>query len=263
MRDDLETHGRLRPPMKAPPALNATGAAFTLLELLVVIAIIGILAAIGLPAIKSFGKSNATISATRQLLDDIALARQRAISSRSEVDMVFVSPQVTTLAVNTFTNRDDRIGATNLFGGQFISYALFARRQVGEQPGRSTPRYVTNWRTLPEGTFIAAYKFGKTAINGVTPFLRTNFPVPSVTGQQNFQLPYVGFDYQGRLISGRDEIIPLARGSIFPMRDAAGQFLPGPPEIVETPPGNATNVFNHVRIDWLTGRARVERREVQ
>ena len=262
MRDNVSTHWRPPPPMKAPPTLNAIGAAFTLLELLVVIAIIGILAAIGLPAIKSFTKSNATISATRQLLDDIALARQRAISSRSEVDMVFVSPQVTTLAVDTLS-LDDRKAATNLFGGQFISYALFARRQVGEQPGRSTPRYVTSWRTLPEGTFIAAYKFGKFAINGVAPFLRTNFPVPSVTGQQNFQFPYVGFDYQGRLISGRDEIIPLARGSVFPMRDAAGQFVPGPAEVVETPPGNATNVFNHVRIDWLTGRARVERLEVK
>jgi len=31
----------------------------------------------------------------------------------------------------------------------------------------------------------------------------------------------------------------------------------------ESPPGNTTNAFNVVNIDWLTGRARLERQEVQ
>src|ERR1700722_20253329 len=66
--------------------------AFTLLELLVVLVIMGILAAIGLPAIRGMSKSNAIAAADRQMLDDLAYARQRAIAEHTTVYMVFVPP---------------------------------------------------------------------------------------------------------------------------------------------------------------------------
>src|SRR5947208_15683085 len=69
-------------------------AAFTLIELLVVMAIIGLLAAIGLAALKGFGKGTGLAGAQRQLLDDLALARLRAISGRTTVYMVFVPPGI-------------------------------------------------------------------------------------------------------------------------------------------------------------------------
>jgi hypothetical protein len=34
-------------------------------------------------------------------------------------------------------------------------------------------------------------------------------------------------------------------------------------QILETPAGNTTNTYNLVSIDWLTGRARLERQEVR
>jgi prepilin-type N-terminal cleavage/methylation domain-containing protein len=246
------------------------GRAFTVIELLVVIAIIGTLAAIGLPVFKSFSKSNATISATRQLLDDVALARQRAIASRSDVYLVFVPPNVTAYLGNSIFSPADLRVLTNLAEGQYASYALFASRQVGDQPGRSSPRYLTGWKTLPQGTFIATNKFSanpKYIVNGVSPFQRDiSFPFPSTGSRLSLPLPYIGFDYQGRLISARDagsEIIPLARGSITPVIDANGQYVSQPAEVLEIPPFNSITLSNHVRIDGLTGRTRVERQQIQ
>src|SRR5579872_3782665 len=64
--------------------------AFTLIELLTVIAIVGILAALVAPVFIHFSKPDVTEAATRQMLDDVARARQLAISQRSTVYMVFI-----------------------------------------------------------------------------------------------------------------------------------------------------------------------------
>jgi hypothetical protein len=87
-------------------------------------------------------------------------------------------------------------------------------------------------------------------------------------------LPYIAFDYLGRLVKAgdipatRDEYIPLAHGSVSPARNpATGAPIFGAtaaPDERELPPGNSTNSsFNVIHIDWVTGRARLERQEVK
>src|SRR5688500_1256005 len=73
---------------------SRSAVAFTLIELLVVMAIIGVLAAIGLPALKGMGGSNDIAAATRQLMDDLSYARIKAINERSTVYVVFVSDNI-------------------------------------------------------------------------------------------------------------------------------------------------------------------------
>ena len=81
-------------------------------------------------------------------------------------------------------------------------------------------------------------------------------------------MPYLAFDPQGRLVDQakqvrlNGEIIPLARGSIIYSRADDGTLLDI--DVRESPPGNAsdTNSFHIVRIDGLTGRARVETRAI-
>jgi len=65
------------------------------------------------------------------------------------------------------------------------------------------------------------------------------------------------------LAATQDAIIPLAQGSVLLARDSAGGLAWAPADILERPPNNSIVNSNHIRIDWLTGRARVERAEIQ
>ncbi|HEX3797858.1 MAG TPA: prepilin-type N-terminal cleavage/methylation domain-containing protein [Verrucomicrobiae bacterium] len=263
-----------RSPEPLNPLPPRTGAhacqAFTLIEMLVVIAIIGILATIGLPAIKGMTKSNATIAANRQLLDDFTYARQRAIADHTSVYVVFDPPTILNFTPTKLTSQASAMHTyTNLLGGQYTTYALLSLRSVGDQPGQTSPHYLTAWRSLPQGIFIAASKFSGTtnAVNFYTNAFRyAQFPFPTIDTNSTlttFLLPYVGFDYQGQLISQVDEAIPLSRGSILYPRDADGNFISSAPDVLETPPGNSITTSNVIHIDWLTGRAHIERQEVQ
>src|SRR5436309_15589133 len=128
--------------------LRPQSAAFTLIELLVVMALIGRLAAIGLPALKGFGKGTGMAGAQRQLLQDLGFARLSAINGRTTVFMVFVPTNILDRFVNE-TNPKTLRQLTNLISGQFSGYALLTKRTVGDQPGREPPRYISEWKTLP------------------------------------------------------------------------------------------------------------------
>ena len=255
-------------------------AGITLMELIVVISIIGILAAIALPSVTGMRQSNLMGSANRQLLDDLALARQQAIKNRTEVRVVF-APPITTMvpfqpqSVPQFAPDD----LDPLILGQYVSYRLFATRTVGDQPGRHYARYLTPWKDLPDGVFIAADKFQdnpqvtqyrvdlpNNRVEMIRTFPYAAFPYPTNGSPIIATLPYITFDYQGRL-SSRDAfngrgIIPLARGGILHARANDKNTWAGA-DAQERPPGNSVNNYNFIVIDAITGRARVERPEIQ
>lgn len=287
--------------------------AFTLIEMLVVIAIIGILLALGIPMLKGMNKSNSMAAADRQMLDDINYARQRAIADHTSVYIVFMPPLIPPYdtAFPIYPNANAQVSKTtsNLYGGQLTTYALISLRSVGEQPGRSTPRYLTSWRSLPSGVYIATNKFfAVTTPPGLAPpfFVsnRPEFPFPVATnmpqGKLDFQLPHFGFNFLGQLIyrsnsvdhlvytqgdSANQMYIPLVRGSIFFQHDqASGNYLPQVGDVAETQRGTAyyafynstntligaalpspynTNSYNQIYVDPLTGRAKVQRMQIQ
>ncbi len=260
---------------------------FTLMELLVVIGIMAIVAGISLPAIKSWNKGNLTTSASRQLLDDLAFARQTAISRRSTVYVIFAPPsgnwsellgRTPALTADFWKDASDLPILTNILNAPYGCYALFVKRQVGDQPGTTNnSQYITQWKTLPEGTFIATNKFAAftgrkpypvpPVFNGVRAFASADgvrdVPFPTTTSMRRPWLPCIAFDHLGRLLTGVDEIIPLARGSAQPMRDAQGQTTLGVPFVTENPPFNSIEQSNHIRVDFLTGRARLEKWEMR
>lgn len=215
--------------------------AFTLIEMLVVLGIIGMLAAMTLPSISNSRKGNISESVTRQLMDDLANARLKAMSARTKVYVVFApdydfftnwysyatvySPATTNFF---FTNS----AANNVLGGQLTTYALYSPRMVGEQPGQNTPRYLGDWRSLPSGAFIPASVFRNPGVfhnvtNPVTFAASPQtgpIPVDDVPGAVQLNLPYVGFDEQGRLFGRSTNItISIIEGSILHPQDNSGQ----------------------------------------
>src|SRR6185369_6173423 len=272
--------------VKPQPRVQPT-IAFTLLELLVVLAIIGILAGIVLPTIHAFKPIPAAVAA-QQLLDDVARARQLAISQRTTVFMVFLPTNFLNdpnFNASTWT-AEEKSKAKRVFDKQLIGYTFVALRTLGDQPGQQTKRYLSPWRTLPEGTFIAPQKFIPrnqtfsifTNDNSGTPVLAYKIPGFYTTNGVPFpseetaavslnnpyiKLPYIAFNYLGQLISGENEYIPISQGSVVYTRDRGTGEGTGAYQILETPAGNPTNTYHIVSIDWLTGRARLERQEVR
>lgn len=285
-------------------ARSGRRSAFTLIELLMVIVIIALLAAMGIPAITGLTNSNRSAGASRQLANDLKLARSKAVAERTTVYVVFVPTNFTglslalpanpTAADQALYNRNLRL-VEKLLAQKYTSYALFAERRVGDQPGRSSYKYITPWRSLPEGSFIAAREF--TRLSSAAAWKNTpvderplpygQFPFPSDTGDvPSFPMPYLAFNHLGQMVvpfyfaDGQDpkqpvpglpedEIIHLAQGGIFYARDGStgkllNETLPGvtfePAELNEVPPENSDTLW--VRVNWLTGRAQIDQPQV-
>jgi len=270
---------------------------FTLIELLVVIAIIGLLAALVGPSVLHFGKGDKVVSATRQMLDDCARARQLAIANRTTVYMVFVNtnfwqdPQRPGTSPNQWSLFSamcpaiaDSTTVTQLYAAQWNGYLMIALQHVGDQPGAHHPQELLHVRTLPANTFFAPVKFSWPPYPAAPFLIRTNYamygflrtnslPFPTADALTNatyvnaLSLPnrafptvcYLAFNYLGQLTAGDGTLLPYDEFIPLAFGTLAPSKTQSPPAADEQPPGNSTNIsYNIIHIDRLTGRARLE-----
>jgi hypothetical protein len=227
---------------------------------LLVITIMALLAGMAMPSLRGFAKSNTMTVATRQLLDDVAFARQKALGERTSVYMVFIPDSFlrdNKVAYNQFISTNpteiNRSQIDSLTNGMLRTYALMTLRSVGDQPGWNHPKYITSWRRLPEGTFIPQVKFYANwsfldpGVNAFTvlKFETNSFPFPSSDSSLKFNLPCIKFNPNGELDTmASEEFIPLTRGSVQCMGDPMD---PNSLFVVETAPGEWTNNYTLIR----------------
>jgi prepilin-type N-terminal cleavage/methylation domain-containing protein len=262
---------------------------FTVLEMLIVVTIIGFLAALALPHLPGMTRANAMSTGLQQLTSDCALARQLAMTHRSPVYMVFAPPYSAAYGAMPVNETN---GYNNLLAHQYGAYALVSLRSVGDQPGRANPQYLTEWKPLPDGVFIAPWKFTNApavtvtvfstntllfdatrVVNGlptgvnrfsISPF-HTDllFPFPSVDATNaagaplSAPLPYIGFSPMGQLTTNNDEFIPLDHGRVLYLAGSG----PAAATVTEVPTGDAVNNCSIIHLDWLTAKAKIERNQ--
>ncbi len=149
-----------------------------------------------------------------------------------------------------------------------MAYAYVCLRSVGDQPAVHTPRYLSSWRTFPQGAYISLQKFTPFNPANPTPVLNiytngvlayqvfgfnytTNVPFPSETTlpasptRPYVALPYIAFDGMGSLVSGvsgQPELIPVTEGSVSYGKSDPRQTA----QVIERPPGNTTDNYSLV-----------------
>jgi hypothetical protein len=173
------------------------------------------------------------------------------------------------------------IVVSNLCDDQLSGYNFVAYGALGDQPGKHQWHYLGPWQNLPQGNFIATWKFtnsqaltftdpfnNQNTFN-INPFSYTNvipFPSESATNAPTQPwLPYLEFNYLGQLVlpqyadqdyAGSGIDIPLDKGTVLAaVNPATKAFVFDTAQIIETPPGNSTNIqYSVLHIDPLTGR---------
>jgi len=126
--------------------------------MLVVLAIIGILLGLGIPAVTTLMRSGGLGAASREVSNSLSLARQFAITQRTNVRVVF--PYAA-------TGITDTIGGTNL-APLYLSYSVAASNVnagLGDIAAGKVWIYKSKWELLPLGAVFMSSNPSPSTVN--------------------------------------------------------------------------------------------------
>jgi prepilin-type N-terminal cleavage/methylation domain-containing protein len=203
-------------------------AAFTLVELLAVIGIMGLLAAVGVPALKGLTGSGGRKQALSQVISALEIARNTAISTGANAAVIF--PDSTFASGEAYKYRSMAI----------VTYSN-STIATNTNSNISYEKLVSSWIVLPQGiSFLPAYLKTNTKTNMIS--VTAKIRIPPKTSDTTITCPGIIFQSDGGLLDG-------ATNSI-----AGVAFFEGTVNGTTTNPTSKMTNFETVRLTRYTGR---------
>ena len=239
--------------------LRQSRKAFTLVEMLAVIAVMLIVLRLTLPSLDGLLGSDAEGMARTQLIGDLNKARSMALERGGAVQLVFMPLYDDILPRNNaktsyFSSNPD---ANRLLGSQLIGYALYSESQPGDQPGKPSPKWLTDWKFLPSGYFLSSQDLYASCPSRVRVRNLANNS-PYFNGE--LELPAIAYNSRGQLKGAglKGVYLSVIMGGVFPpVKDQNGNY-----SVTSADPPDQSSIINleryWLRVGAVTGRAVVE-----
>ena len=211
-------------------------AGFTLVELMAVIAVMLLVLKLALPSLKGLMGGAPELVARKQLIGDLNQARTMALRNGTPVYVVFM-PLFTEMQPVTNVQEAKHYLSTEangLLGGQSVSYALYAEYLPGDQPGTPSRRWLTDWKRLPDGFYLAKDDMEiihlSAEASGSSRLVFSNLQNDHSRGVGNarrgLKLPYIMYNSRGEL-AARGNPGELRVGGFYLSVTEGGVFQPG------------------------------------
>ena len=207
-------------------------AAFTLVELLAVVGIMGLLAAVGVPALKGLTGSGGRKQALSQVISALEIARNTAISTGTNAAVIFPHDGFTATGVDPAPYKFRSMAIVSYFD---TTIATNTNSNI------SYEKLVSSWIVLPQGiSFLPAYLKTNTTTNMIS--VTAKIRIPPKTSDTTITCPGIIFQSDGGLLDG-------ATNSI-----AGVAFFEGTVNGTTTNPTSKMTNFETVRLTRYTGR---------
>jgi len=215
---------------------------FTLVEMLAVVVIIGMLVVAGIPAFMRISTAGSLNSSLRQVSNAMSLARQYAITQRTNTRVIFPSKLTT-----------DNVNGRSFTNTAYVSFAVLSSNRAVNGVGAWT--YISKWEYLPVGS-VFFYPTILTIV-GKLDKLASDINIPTTNGATSgITMNYIEFQPTGAVSVMCANPLVIREGFV------ANSMGGGVPIYTQGGPGGANVPINvgTITADTLIGHIKVTRK---
>ena len=214
---------------------------FTLIELLVVIAVMSLIASLATPAFRAMTNVSNASGVSFQIVQEVNHARQ--IAKTTGYDTYLIFPNTTNTPLYDINHHRLVIGN---------SFAIISHGKPSDQPGNHPWYMVSDWMSIPSDFQVHPLKLTTNNFIVLSTWQADygKAPIPSfgLVTNNNTVFPAIGFNYQGRTISGISEYIPIVK---FSQHD---------PNAIDSKYTNSA--YAVIAVDGVTGLTTIQDRKI-